>query len=176
MPWSFSLGEDSTRLERLRRAPSIESVLRRIQPHTILCCHEDRIHGTPFKRVAYSIDAGNELFDLFFNSWNGYRAAYYRGPFEGLETNRAYLDILESTLLAAPCSDLAKDFLRESLRCGSAKIWLAEHGKETAPGCVGCKAEWRAHGAQEPEILNVRWELTEHYKANWGRARRSLRS
>ena len=175
MRWDFSLDANGTRLETLRTAPSLESVLGEIQRRAILCCHEDTIRGTPFKRVAYSIDAGAELFDLFFNSWTGYRASFYRGPFEGLKANRVCLDILESTLVNTPCAlnaGLSNEFVRESLRSGSAKIWLAERGKETASGCVGCEGEWRAHGAQQAEILNDRWEIAEHYKAKWGRHER----
>jgi len=172
MRWDFALDESGKRLEKLRAAPPFESVLKEIQRRSILCCHEDSIRGTPFRRIAYSIDAGEDFFDLFFNSWNGYRASFYRGPFEGLRANRLCLDMLESTLVNAPCAlniGLPNGFLKESLRTGSAKIWLAEHGKETVPECVGCKGEWRAHGAKQPEILNGRWEVTEHYKAKWGR-------
>jgi hypothetical protein len=172
MRWDFSLNANGNRLEKLRAAPSLESVLGKIQQSPILCCHEDQIRGTRFKRVAYAIDAGEELVDLFFNSWNGYRASFYRGPFEGIQTNRVCLDILESALVNASCAPnagLSKEFLRESLRSASAKIWLAERGKETVQRCIGCAGEWGAHAAQHPEILNDRWEFAGHYKANWGR-------
>ena len=178
MRWDFSLDENGKRLEKLRSAPSLESVIREIQRRAILCCHEDPIRGTPFKRLAYSIDAGEDFFDLFFNSWNGYRASFYRGSFEGLQANRVCLDILESTLVNTASAfnvGVPNEFVRESLRSGSAKVWLAEHGKETVPDCVGCEGEWRAHGAERPEILNDRWEMAEHYKAKWGRLAPRLR-
>ena len=167
MRWDFCVQENGDRIERLRTAPSLESILGALQQRPILCCHEDAIRGTPIKRVAYSIDAGEELFDLFFNSleWGPY--FFYRDPFEGLKSNRLCLDILESTLLNER-ADLSNEIVRESLRTGSAKIWLAEHGKQTLQGCVGCEGEWRAQDAL-PEILNDRWELSDYYKATWGR-------
>jgi hypothetical protein len=110
--------------------------------------------------MVLSIDVGEQLFDLFFNSRDGYRGAYYRGPFVGLESNRVCLDILEATVANAPeC---------ETLHGVSAKIWLAEHGKETVKTCSGCAGEWKSHGNEPPQILNDRWEVADFYKAKWG--------
>jgi hypothetical protein len=168
MRWDLTLPSEDTRVPKLLAAPSLESILCDIRRRPILCCHEDQISGTSFKRVAYSIDVGEELFDLFFNSWGGYRAAFYRSPFDGLRVNRLCLDSLESALLDARAA-IQTEVVQESLRSGSAKIWLAERGKSTVPGCPGCEGEWEAHGEMPSEIFNDRWELSDHYKAKWGR-------
>ena len=134
MRWDLSLAGEDARVPKLRAAPSLESILSDIRQRPILCCHEGHISGPSFKRVAYSIDVGEELFDLFFNSWSGYRAAFYRSPFDGLRTNRLCLDSLESVLCGARGAVQA-EVVQESLRSGSAKMWLAERGKPTLLDC-----------------------------------------
>jgi hypothetical protein len=63
----------------------------------------------------------------------GYRAAYYRSPFEGLAANQRALEVLLPMLLTAGESErsaLGRAFIEESLTIPSAKMWLAEKGKE----------------------------------------------
>ena len=40
-----------------------------------------------FRRPVYCISVAFPLFDRFFNSRQGYRGAYFRSPYEGLEAN-----------------------------------------------------------------------------------------
>lgn len=66
--------------------------------------------------------------------------------------------------------DLSNEFIRESLVTLSAKVWLAEHGKELDRKCPGCKGEWSSGPIGPAEILNSRWEKPRQgQKAEWGR-------
>jgi hypothetical protein len=103
----------------------------------------------------------------------GYRAAYYRSPFEGLAANQRALEVLLPMLLTAGESErsaLGRAFIEESLTIPSAKMWLAEKGKEVVRDCPGCTGEWSAPRDDEldPELLNGRWELREELPARWG--------
>ncbi len=173
--WNFRHSKNGERLERLEQSSSFESIVEGIRDHmTILCCHQDPIQGTLFKRVVYCVKVNGDLFDLFFNSRSGYRAWYYRSPFEGLRANSQALGLLRPILAADQTqdSDLDTDFIRESLTSLSAKIWLAECGREISLTCHGCKGEWSAStpgNQNELEILNNRWELSSNLKARWGR-------
>ncbi len=174
--WNFILSENSERLERLGKSSSFESIVEDITDHmTILCCHQDTIKDTLFKRVVYCVTVSGNLFDLFFNSRNGYRAWYYRSPFEGLRANSLAIGLLCPILVVADQtqeSNLSTDFIRESLTSPSSKIWLAECGREICLTCHGCRGEWSASvlgNQNELEILNNRWELGSDLKARWGR-------
>ena len=171
--WEFKLS-NGDRLEKLKTPLSLESIVEGIRDHmTVLCCHPDLFSGTNFKRVAYCISVKNDLFDLFFNSRTGYRASYYRSPYEGLRVNGLVMQLLSPALVAAAQtedSNLNPEFVLESLASPSSKVWLAECGNEVCRTCVGCKGEWSAPtlGNLAPEILNGRWELHTELKATWG--------
>jgi len=170
--WNFILSENGERLERLEKSSSFESIVEDIRDHmTILCCHQDPIQGTFFSRVAYCVKVDGDLFDLFFNSRTGYRAWYYRSPFEGLRANSLAIGLLCPILVVADQpreSSLSTDFIRESLTSLSSKIWLAECGREICLTCHGCSGEWSAStlgNQKELEILNNRWELSSDLRA-----------
>jgi hypothetical protein len=59
--------------------------------------------------------------------------------------------------------------MKESLATPSAKVWLAEHGKEIERKCPACKGEWSINSADGSEIRNGRWEMAAGQKAEWGR-------
>jgi hypothetical protein len=107
--------------------------------------------------MVYCISVEPELFDLFFNSWNGYRAQYFRDPDYGQARNIEFIKAISPGLLtprgAVPNPQLATT----SLAGGSAKVWLAEVGKGF---CAQCAGEWRTAQNEEPEIANDRWELS----------------
>jgi hypothetical protein len=106
--WDFSLSNNDQRLQILQNPPPFEEIVKRIKEEMdILCCHADPCQDySGFERVAYSVQIPKDLFDLFFNSRNGYRASYYRSPFEGMEANRLFVD----TLLPVLCdSDLTSE-------------------------------------------------------------------
>jgi hypothetical protein len=174
--WNFRHSENGERLERLEQSSSFESIVEGIRDHmTILCCHQDSIQGTLFKRVVYCVKVSGDLFDLFFNSRSGYRAWYYRSPFEGLRANSLAIGLLCPIMVMANQtqeSNPGTDFIRESLTSPSSKIWLAECGREICLTCHGCRGEWSAGASvnhNEIEILNNRWELSSDLKARWGR-------
>jgi hypothetical protein len=115
------------------------------------------------------VRVGQPLFDRFFNSKHGYRAAYSRSPHEGLHANSLLLCSLSPSLLASErtcdCPE-SPAFIRESLTSESAKAWLAE----PKPGlCPECDGEWVSPPAGLTEIRNGRWEVGVCQNALWGR-------
>jgi len=173
--WRFALSTNGDRQENLDQPPPLEHIVESIRDTmTVLCCHADPISKTDIKRVAYCIGVENKLFDLFFNSRTGYRAWYYRSPFDGSRVNSSVMELLSPDLMKSPQTQECKlptDFISESLRSPSSKVWLTECGKEVCLSCTGCKGEWTSATTGDPkiELLNDRWEENPHYKAKWGR-------
>jgi hypothetical protein len=173
--WDFSLTGNDQRLVNLQNPPSFEEMAERINEEMdILCCHTDLCRDFwGFERVVFYIKIAKDLFDIFFNSKNGYRAHYYRSPFEGIRANHVFINMLLSKLCASNLTNncILKSDLKESLSSYSSKIWLAECGKELKLNCEGCKGEWQASQATDsPEITNNRWETSSAEKAKWGRS------
>jgi hypothetical protein len=174
--WTLELQvEETTRLPKLQRLVPFDQIAEDIAAGMIvLCCHRSSIKDTAFSRVAYCVQVEKDLFDLFFNSANGYRAAYFRSLWEGMRANAAFLKTVAPKLLSSgPSSScgLSEQFMRESLATPSAKVWLAEHGKEVERDCVACRGEWSTGSVGEldkPEIRNGRWDRAQTLKANWG--------
>ena len=95
----------------------------------ILCSHPDSCDiANDFKRVIYCLRIDATTFDLFFNSSSGYRAAYFRSPFEGLQANSTALELLTPHLVKSTTDGAMppEHFIVESLTSPTAKIWLAE--------------------------------------------------
>lgn len=177
MAWSYDLGEDAAlRLPVLAGGVSFSEITARIVAEmSVLCCHSSAIGGTGFKRPVFTVFVGPTLFDLFFNSVLGYRAAYFRSPGTGLDANAAFMRAAAPRLVVDPTlesSKLPPAFVHDSLITPSAKAWLAETGKEQSGKCPGCKGEWSAGSAGPSdlaEIRNGRWEVAQGQKAEWGR-------
>lgn len=175
--WTYSLSvEARERLPVLQAGTSFGDIAQRIvEGMAVQCCHKSEISGTGFARPVYTIVIDRATFDLFFNSPNGYRAAYFRSPGFGLEANLSFMQTVSARLLRDPLSsncELPDEHIHESLVTPSAKAWLAEHGKEIDRKCAGCKGEWSSSSAEPPqqaEILNGRWELAPGQNAEWGR-------
>lgn len=176
LKWKLELeAEAARRLPNLERSVSFEQIAIDISAGMIvLCCHRSSIKGTAYSRVAYCVQVEKDLFDLFFNSANGYRAAYFQSPWEGLRANATFLNTVTPKLLSsAPSSkcSLNEKFMHESLTTPSAKVWLAEYGKEVARDCVACRGEWSTDSVGDlgkPEIRNGRWDYSQILKAKWG--------
>ena len=85
-----------SRLTSLANPPSFQVITESImQSMRILCRHENQCdEDNRFFRPVYCIHIGKRLFDLFFNSAEGYRAWYYRSPCQGLEMNSMFIDSL----------------------------------------------------------------------------------
>ena len=87
----------------------------------VLCCHPDlcsAIRGpSVFERIIYCVKIERPLFDLFFNSFSGYRAAYFRSPYEGLRANAEALATLSPLLIPSPktAGQMPENFIEESL-------------------------------------------------------------
>jgi len=118
------------------------------------------------------LEVAPSVFDVFFNSQDGYRAAYFRSPGLGVDANVYFMRTVAPRLVddsSSSNSALSQDFLHESLSTPSAKVWLAEHGKEIDQKCHGCKGEWSiAALPRNAEIRNGRWEVATEQKAKWG--------
>lgn len=167
--WSFatSLGRD--RLNALNDAPPFEDIARSIATvMRIQCSHVDpcdEAHG--FKRLVACVVIDRTLFDLFFNSYNGYRGWYFRSTTHGLEMNALLLQLLAPRLVEFPSNaDMPASLASQSLFAPSAKSWLAEVGKGFCPTCEG---DWSAPKDDAPEILNGRWETATAPSSRFGR-------
>jgi len=174
--WAFaeSLGDRRT---TLLNAPVFEHIIKLIQYEmTILCCHDQPCTDDDrFSRAVYCLKVSKPLFDLFFNSNQGYRAWYYRSSHSGLINNEIFIKSLLPSLIA---SDQTKEAEQrgfstkkatESLKGYSAKAWLAEKTKEIDTTCNGCIGEWHYPQDDTIEIYNNRWENTNNSNAKCGR-------
>jgi len=120
----------------------------------VLCCHLEQCDNkSDFSRVVWCVRVGEPLFDLFFNSPNGYRGAYYQSPYVGLAVNETFIRRVSPVLLDWLDAGRDRGFAVESLSSPSAKAWLAEHGGEM---CQRCTGEWGNPVDEIPEILNGR--------------------
>ncbi len=173
--WDFAewLGD---RKANLLSAPPFEDIVKSIlNEMNILCCHDQECKDdNRFSRVVYCIAVSKPLFDLFFNSKYGYRAWYYRSPYVGLGNNGFFIRSLLPSLLESDQTKEAEEKgfstkkATESLKSISAKVWLAEIGKEVDANCNGCIGEWQYPQEDTAEILNGRWDRTTKSKAKCG--------
>ena len=147
---------------------------------TVLCCHEDPCDrgpgGTaadgrgvaPFRRPVYCISVARRLFDRFFNSRHGYRGAYFRSPYQGLQANDLLMRTVAPRLIVAdPSGDgaaLGTAFIEASLTSLSAKAWLTEQNGF----CPLCAGEFLSR-SDDGEIVNGRWELGTSVQSRYGR-------
>lgn len=182
--WEFHLSVDEAqRLPFLIAGMKFSSIAKQIRDGmSILCAHCNekgelactKNDKSAFRRPIYTVAIDPHLFDVFFNSSLGYRAAYFRGAGIGLDINAFFMRVVACCLIddSHTCNmALPKDLVRESLLSPSAKVWLAEVGNEPDQKCQACKGEWTAveSGKATAEILNGRWDKKDWYKANWGR-------
>ena len=173
--WEFSQSLRSSRLQNLANPPSFDRITESVRRSmTILCRHEDQCRRDQrFFRAVYCIRVGAPLFDLFFNSVEGYRGSYYRSPYKGLEMNSAFIESLQPGLLqAGPICDDPHIDAGDSLKALSAKVWLAEVSKGLATvskkPCEHCSGEWSPPQDHTPEIRNGRWENVNHLYGKYG--------
>lgn len=177
--WKFELQSDqASRLSNLEKPVQFPDIVQQIAgTMTALCCHLDHSWAAEnaATRVVYCIQVKKELFDLFFNSSSGYRAAYFRSPEDGISANAIFFKMVAPKLADSSLSSssgLDSEFINQSLLTPSAKVWLAERTKEVEKDCVGCKGEWSSGSIEDndrPEILNGVWERSDRVKAKWGR-------
>ena len=173
--WELALTTDDGKRRSLENPPPYESIVEDIRVGMqVLCCHRDQSQDhRRFERVTYCITVPKKLFDLFFNSRNGYRACYYISPYNGLRANDLFMHLLYPSLAAASQTEnstLSSKFIRESLTSPSSKVWLAECSKEVCLTCQGCKGEWSTGqgNLSNHEIMNNRWERGAGVLSGWG--------
>jgi hypothetical protein len=94
--WDFNVSGNDQRLVNLQSSPSFEEMAKCINEEMdILCCHADPCGDfLGFERIVFCIQIPKDLFDMVFNSKNGYRAHYYRSPFEGMQANHVFINML----------------------------------------------------------------------------------
>jgi hypothetical protein len=168
--WKFQSICDE-RIQELVKPTTIDVILERVTADMeVLCFHrqpcDDNRH---FSRVVWCLRVFPCLFDSFFNSQYGYRGAYYRSPYAGLDVNHLFIGRLSQALLdwaESHCAELDRAFAAESLGSPSAKVWLAEHGPVS---CKHCTGEWGSPQDDKAEILNGRWEHEDCPNARSGR-------
>jgi hypothetical protein len=168
--WEFSPAICQDRRDKLNGAPDFENIVRQIlEGSQIICAVKDPVKSNPIvaHRVAYSLEVPSPLFDLFFNSKNGYRAWYYRSPERGLAKNSYLVKVLKPKLLTADVKgDIPPADIIKSLESRSAKAWLAEAGN---PLCDLCPGQFSFPQDSLPEIYNDRWEISDNVKSRMGR-------
>lgn len=171
--WKFAESLGRSRLDLLSDAPPFEDIARSIvKSLRIACTHIDPCREADgFSRFVACLVVERQLFDIFFNSYNGYRGWYYRSPSEGLRINAQLLRLLGQQLVDYRSHDgFSNDWTLKSLLAPSAKVWLAED-KKVQQACTGCRGEWSPVSAKdldEPEILNGVWERVKKLEAKWG--------
>jgi len=144
--WNFAESVPEERLRALAASPKFDSIIAQIERELkILCCHFQKCDDKQeFKRVVFCASVSRELFDLFFNSQDGYRGSYYHSPGRGVDVNSRLIRSITP----------------------AAKVWLAETGLHLCDECTG---EWSPSTDGAAEILNGRWELADSPNARWGR-------
>jgi hypothetical protein len=169
--WTFSDSLEERRRKSLLNPPTFQVIAQTIKEQMqILCGHYQLCDDdNRFERIVYCIKVSKPLFDLFFNSEQGYRAGYYQSPFDGLRNNALFINYLSPALLISDYTNnigKRRDFTEESLKSYSAKVWLAEYGTDL---CKQCTGEWRPSNTDTAEILNGRWEKASDSRALQGR-------
>jgi hypothetical protein len=172
--WNFSESLGQERLRALHSPPPFAKIAHSVaSTMRIQCVHVDfcdEAYG--FKRLVGCVVINRALFDLFFNSQNGYRGRYFRSPEKGLQMNATLLKLLAPLLLAFQRHNKSPEsILFDSLHALSAKCWLAEVGKGF---CQKCEGDWSAPKDDSPEILNGRWEIASAPNSRFGRKAPSL--
>ena len=160
--WTFSDSLGHQRLALLRNAPPFKEIAASIAREMLVqCSHPDPCdEAGGFKRLVVCLVIGKPLFDLFFNSYNGYRGWYYRSPTDGLRINAELLRLLAPPLCEFQVhDDMPIGWTVKSLLAPSAKCWLAEPGLEF---CQKCEGDWSKPQDDSAEILNGRWERAEN--------------
>ncbi len=168
--WELDSSIGVARLRGLAEPPGFKAIVESVRSSMkVLCCHPEPCDlATGFERIIYCLEIDPDVFDLFFNSRNGYRAAFFRSPYEGLRANSEALAMLASALAASEATQDQRpfEFIEESLTSPTAKLWLAE---PEVGFCELCSGEWSNPKNYDPEIRNERWECSSHDNATKGR-------
>ncbi len=167
LDWRFSDAVCQSRKQDLMSPPSFEEIAESIKrTMRVRCSHVDQCDDEAgYQRTVYCVVVEKPLFDLFFNSKNGYRAWYFRSCEEGVRKNELFLKSLAPDLIESQSNDQASaQMINRSLNAASAKAWLAEVGKGFCPKCEG---DWNAPHVNQAEILNGRWEHSTSH-SGWG--------
>lgn len=167
--WTFVESLGNGRLDALADAPPFDEIARSIASvMRVQCTHVDQCdEAYGFRRFVGCVSIDRPLFDVFFNSFNGYRGCYYRSPSEGLRINAQFVGRLAPSLIEfQQHEDMSAELALISLIAPSAKCWLAETGKGFCPKCEG---DWTKPKDDSPEILNGRWDIAETPYSRFGR-------
>jgi hypothetical protein len=123
--WTYGvhLGRRTT---NLAEAPTFDHILARVADEgRIVCGHGQSCDdmGQGYARILYCLQVSEGLFDLFFNSWSGYRAAHFRSIAEGDAANNGTVTRLTPKLLAFQSVTGVHVDREASLAAPSHKAW-----------------------------------------------------
>ena len=168
--WDLAASLGNVRLHALAEPPSFRAIVEAIRADMqVLCCHPERCDvADGFDRIIYCVKIDQTLFDLFFNSRAGYRAAFFQSHYDGLRANTEVIAMLTPSLVSSSATQDQRPrvFIEESLSSSSAKVWLAE---PEIGFCAECAGEWKKPKDDDAEIFNGRWECDPHSNAVNGR-------
>lgn len=155
IPWTFSDTIGQERIRALEAPPPFENILKDIKEQMQFVC----FHNEPcderdgYSRFMFCIRIDQIVFDLFFNSSQGYRSWYFRSAENGISKNFYAIKLLSQPLFSRLLEpELTR--ARFSLSKKSTKIWLAESSKK----CCDLCSEWADPKDDRIEIFNNRWE------------------
>ena len=132
----------------------------------VLCGHDqpcDEADG--YLRYIYCIEIEKDIFDLFFNSRNGYRAWYFRSPYDGLAKNNYLINCLMPKLIKSEKIKADPESIRQSFNSMSAKVWLAENDRRICDKC----GEWFYPNDGRIELYNDVWDVANEPNSKYGK-------
>jgi hypothetical protein len=134
--WEFVDEFNNARRQRLEAVGSFGEIIERIEEEMTSVTIEIEPGHPDLEgclRPAYAFAVLPDTFDAFFNSPEGYRAQYLRGPVFGDAANRSLIDAISDRLLEIEPSpatqhEMAYGGRVDSLKGYSAKVWIYEEG------------------------------------------------
>jgi hypothetical protein len=165
--WEFNKSIGDTRINNLINSPTFEDIAQLInQRMNILCGHDqDCDEADGYLRYIYCIEIDKDIFDLFFNSRNGYRAWYFRSPYAGLAKNNYLINCLMPKLINSGKIKADPESIQQSFKSLSAKAWLAEKDRCLCDKC----GEWTHSNDSEAELYNGVWDVANEPNSNFGK-------
>ncbi len=160
--WEFNKTIGDSRINNLISAPLFEDIAQLInQRMNILCGHDQPCDkADDYLRYIYCLEIDKDIFDLFFNSRNGYRAWYFRSPYTGLAKNNYLISCLLPKLIDSGKIEADPKHIQQSFNSLSAKAWLAESDK--------C-GEWSYPNDRRIELYNDVWDVVNEPNSKFGK-------
>jgi hypothetical protein len=165
--WEFNTSIGKERVSKMINPPTFEEITQKIsQTMNVLCGHPDECDDAyGYKRFIYCIEVDKDLFDLFFNSRNGYRAWYFRSAYAGLAKNNHFINYLLPKLIESEKIMDDPKTIQDSFNTISTKAWLSESNMHLCNKC----GEWSYSNDNRAELYNDVWENTNAPNSKYGK-------